>query len=158
MRETILMSGIMAPLQQFKEWVTELTEKIPQPDPAVVVPYVNSLGIKIEALILLLQITAIAAAAMGLIVLVHTIHLRNSLPVRKAKQFIEKRKRPIPAKPEPIITILQLPEYEQPEVEVKKPLIDFTLTAEAQQLLNKITVEVNVEDGWNVAPSRTPAA
>lgn len=153
----ILNTSIMAPLLQAKEWIESLLEKIPQPDPAVVVPYVNSLGIKVEALILLLQITAIAAVAMGLIVLVRTMHLRNSLSVRKAKQFIEKRKRPIPAKPEPIITILQLPEYAQPEV-IKKPLIDFVLTAEAQQLLDKLTAEVNMEDGWNVAPNRSQAA
>ena len=132
---------------------------VPEPDASKIVPFVNELPVTVEAIIQLLRITAIAAAAMGLISLFSAIGLNNGLPIKKAKQFLAKRKQPVVIKAEPIVTILDLPNFDtiDPKKE-KRPLVSFKLTEDAQKLLDKITVDVNTEDGWNVAPGKKSAA
>ena len=126
-------------------------------DNSVIVAAINEMPIPVESMIRLLQITSCAAVAMGIICLIRAIRLNNGLPIAKAKQFLAKRKQPVVIANEAVVTILDLNNFEEHGND-KKPLISYTLTDEAQQLLDKLNVEMRIENGWNIAPGKRPVA
>lgn len=126
-------------------------------DSSAIVAAINEMPVPVESLIRLLRITSCAAVAMGIICLIRAIRLNNGLPIAKAKQFLAKRKQPVVIANDPVVTILDLNNFEEPGND-KKPLISYTLTDEAQLLLDKLNVEMRIENGWNIAPGKRPVA
>lgn len=126
-------------------------------DSSAIVAAINEMPVPVESLIRLLRITSCAAVAMGIICLIRAIRLNNGLPIAKAKQFLAKRMQPVVIANDPVVTILDLNNFEEPGND-KKPLISYTLTDEAQLLLDKLNVEMRIENGWNIAPGKRPVA
>ena len=136
--------------EQIMAWFKQL-------DTSKIVTFIDGLPMSVEGIIQLFRITAIAAAAMGIISLISAMRLNNGLPISKAKQFLTKRKQPVVISKEPVVPVLDLQVMEDAEP-TKKPLISYKLTEDAEKLLEKIEVDLHAENGWNIAPGGTPAA
>ena len=126
-------------------------------DNSAIVAAINKMPVPVESMIRLLQITSCAVVAMGIICLIRAIRLNNGLPIAKAKQFLAKLNQPVVIANEAVVTILDLNNFEEHGND-KKPLISYKLTDEAQQLLDKLNVEMRIENGWNIAPGKRPVA
>lgn len=107
------------------------------------------LPINAESLILGLRIAGFAAIPIAIALFARAMTLNNALSAVKAQKMLRVRDE----EPAPIV-VQKIEEHPpQQEYKPKKPLLVYTISAEAQDLLQKIAVLPTVEDGWNVTPA-----
>lgn len=111
---------------------------------------IESLPISTENLILTLRIMGIGFGFLAIMLLFHAIHLSNSLSVAKAKQFINNE----------YYQTVELTEADMPAFDAPKSasaprqkIVCFTISEEAQQLLDKLSVNISYENGWCGSPT-----
>lgn len=101
-----------------------------------------------EKLILILRVGGVVAGLLAIRCLFRAISLNNSLSIAKAQYFIYAESNfTAPTITEQSMPKLEIHTKEEP-AKPKRPLLYFTISEDAQKLLEKVSVEVSFEDGW----------
>lgn len=105
-----------------------------------------------EGVITLLRLTGVLTFILAIICFVRMAILQNALPVTKAKQFIEESARILP-ETAATLPLEDLSQHPMPGKK-KKPLVLYSLSPEAMDLLKKLSVLPSTEGGWEVNAKR----
>ena len=107
-----------------------------------------------EHIIIALLVAGVLLLVIAGLILARNISLSTSLSVAKANQFILEQKPVAPVE----ISENSMPPLElgkKDSVQKKRTIVTVTLPEEAQQLLDKIAVNITYDDNWQGAPGIT---
>ena len=133
-------------LDNMNQWLNSLSDGIAQK----LIPWLDSLSIPGETVILLLKVTGVAAGILAFLSAWRVYTLHSSLPAAKAAKLMRQYRIKVPVPEETVLAVLDTAE-DQPEehqIKEKRSLLAFTIPDDAQSLLDAITVQVSLDNGW----------
>ena len=108
----------------------------------------------VVAIIFAMRLCGAIALVLAVVVAIRTVSLHTSLPISKAQEFIRDSERVMP---EEVLPLEELEPEPTPGPGPKKPLVVYSLSPDAMELLRKLSVMPNEDNGWKVTPQKEEA-